>query len=258
MGKEYIYDSEVITKIREVIYKLYPVKEPRIDSDMYTYISNRTKMPKMGINFYFYKDDIGSTKTQILFMNDGTSISKCYLVDGKVSNNSIGSLISFLLQQFPYVSFVRSFAYGIEMNFTIGLEHYEQEGISCKSIDVEFNTHPKFYGDFRNLFRDYLEYIVNTFYESMSNTPEFKKAYENYSSMIKKQIVDSLSYEELLRFASLMEVKELRELLSSMDNDYFFKLCNSFQKSSDMTKRKVLELKVNAINGDVSTTFMDK
>lgn len=251
MEKErYIKDDEVLNIIKDVIYELHPVMRPRIYS--WAYLEKGIKMPEMEIRFYFYNDDDLDTKTQIMFL-DGTESCKheiptTYVVDAKISMQTIGKLISFLLTEFPYMRSLHESPNGFGINFNIGLEHEEQEGISLSAIDINFDTHPRLYSEFRELFRDYLEYIINSFYGYVSRTPEFKNAYNRYSDKIKRETIDSLSYIELQNLLRLIDENRLRELLLGMNNDDFFELCNSFQKSNETTKRKILELKERTIN----------
>ena len=254
MKEKYIKDSEIFEKIKEVIYGLYPVKKPRLDS--WEYLCTCTKKPEMAITFYFYKDDDGSTKTQVMFLTGTESvkhgISTVYVVDSKLSKQTIGKLISFILLQFPYMRSLHQNGSGFEMNFNLGLENEEQEGISCNKIDIQFETHPKFYGEFKDLFRNYLEYIVDTFYVAVSKTPQFISSYKKYSDKIKKETIESLSYDQLQKFTKLIDEKILRILLSNIDNDYFFELCNTFQKENETTKKKILELKDSTVNSVIN------
>lgn len=245
-----IKETEVFEIIKDVVYDLHPVKQPRID--FWEYVGSGIKKPEMDILFYFYRDFDDSIKTQITIM-DRFGISKNYtqkdyLIDSSISEETIGKLITFILSEFPYMLSLHQQAGGFEINFSLGAEHEEEQGISCSKINIEFDTHPKLYESFRKLFRDYLEYIVNTFYGAVSNTADFKEAYKKYSDKIKMEILDSLSYEELKKLINLIDEKRLRMLLSDIDNDYFFELCNLFQKNNETTKKKILELKSSAID----------
>lgn len=64
----------------------------------------------------------------------------------------------------------------------------------------------------------------------------------------KNEIINYLSHDELTNFVSLIDDNVIRQLLSSMNIDYFFKICESFQKNSEMTKKKILELKKSTMN----------
>lgn len=250
MEEKYTKDVEIFDKICDVIYELYPIKKPRFDS--WEHLCNCTEKPEMSISFYFYKDKDDSIKTQVLFLK-GTqsskhSISTIYVVDSELSEQTIGKLIFFILSEFPYMSSLQEIGSGFEIKFNIGLEHEAQEGISLSAIDIQFETHPNFYKDFKNLFHSYLEYIVDNFYVAVSKTPQFISAYKRYSDKIKRETIESLSYEELQKLVKFIDEKELRTLLSSIDNDYFFELCGSFQKENENTKKKVLELRDSTVN----------
>ena len=250
MEERYTKEDEIFNKIKDVMYKLHPIKKPRIDS--WKCFCNCIKKPEMAITFYFYKDDDGLTRTQVLFL-DGTESSKhstgdIYVVKSELSEQTIGKLISFILSEFPYIGSLHQCGSGFEISFNIGLENEEQEGISCSKINIWFETHPNIYGQFKQLFHDYLEYIVDTFYVEVSKTPQFIDAYRRYSDKLKEEIIESLSYEELQKFVKLIDEKKLRILLSELNNDYFFELCNSFQEQNETTKKKILELKESTVN----------
>lgn len=256
MEKErYTKDSEIFEKIKDVIYELHPIKKPRIDS--WECLINRTKKPEIEISFYFYKDDDSSIKTQVIFLDGNESvkngISTVYVVDSEISKQTIGKLISFILSEFPYIKSLHENSNGFEINFGIGVENEEQEGISLSAIDISFDTHPLLYNEFKEIFHDYLKYIVVSFYDVVSRTPQFKNEYIKYCDKIKRQTIESLSYDELQEFARIIDEKRLRELLLKMDNDYFFELCDCFQRSSKTAKKKVLGLK-GCIITDVTDT----
>jgi len=245
-----IKEIEVFEKIKEVVYELHPIKRPRIDS--LEYIVNGNRKPEMDIMFYFYRDFDNSIKTQITII-DRFSVSKNYvqknyLIDSSISEDTIGKLITFILSEFPYMSSLHQCTCGFEMNFNIGVEHEEEQGVSCSKINFQFDTHPKLYESFVQLFRSYLKYIVNTFYGAVSNTADFKNAYQRYSDKTKMEIISSLSYSELKRLINLIDEDNLRRLLSDMDSECFFTLCDLFQNSNESTKRKILELKGNTID----------
>ena len=61
--EKYIEKKMIFKKIKEEIYKLYPVREPRVKRES-SYSSN-----ELGINFYFYDID-DSICAQICFFKD--------------------------------------------------------------------------------------------------------------------------------------------------------------------------------------------
>ena len=250
-----IKEEEVFEKIKESIYKLHPIKKPRIDS--WAYYEKHLENPEMIIYFYFFRDNDDSVKVQVGFMDGCRSfrygIDESYLTDTVISEETISKLISFILINFPYMRSLYKTPTGFEMNFRIGAEHEEEEGIECSVVDVVFETHPLLYDRFRELFNDYIEYITDNFYAYVSKTPEFKKAYNKWAKKIKGEIITSLSHDELINFVSLIDDDVMRQLLFSMNSDYFFEICNSFQKNNETTKKKMLELKastIDAVTGD--------
>lgn len=245
-----IKEEDVFEKIKEQIYELHPIRKPRIDS--WAYYESRTAKPEMSIDFYFFVDNDDSVKVQIGFM-DGCrsfrhSAGNSYLTDIVISEETIVKLISFILINFPYMQSLHKTPNGFEMNFCIGAEHEEEEGIGCSVVDVVFETHPLLYDRFKELFNNYIEYITDNFYAYVSKTPEFNEAYNKWSKKIKGEIITSLSHDELVNFVSLIDDEAMRQLLFSMNNDYFFEICNSFQKNSETAKKKMLELKDSSLD----------
>lgn len=250
MKDRIIKEEQIFEKIKESIYKLHPIKKPRIDSWMY-YESHSNK-PEMNIEFYFFIDKDDSVKVQVGFM-DGCrsfkhSIDNSYLTNNIISEETIRKLISFILINFPYMLSLHKNSTGFEINFCIGMEHEEEEGIECSAIDIVFETHPLLYDNFKEVFNNYIEYITDNFYTYVSKTPEFKEAYDKWAMKTKNEIINYLSHDELTNFVSLIDDNVIRQLLSSMNIDYFFKICESFQKNSEMTKKKILELKKSTMN----------
>lgn len=98
--EKYIKEKEVFERIKEFIYELCPVKQPRVEIDdncYYRYIV-------LEISFNFYKD-AHFINTQIGFLDKENNF-RYYLVKDKVSEETIGKLVAFLLNDFLYVSSV--------------------------------------------------------------------------------------------------------------------------------------------------------
>lgn len=250
----YIKEDELLNKIKENIYTLHPIRKPRIDS--LAYYKKCEQKPEMSIDFYFFKDCDNLVKVQVCFM-DGCrgfrhGVNNSYLIDTSISEETIGKLISFILINFPYMRSLHTTGTGFEMNFCIGVEHEEEEGIGCSSIDIVFKTNYLLYDDFKELFRKYIEYITDNFYAYVSKTPEFKDAYNKWAQKIMTETIMSLSHDELNNFIDLIDDDVMRQLLFSMNSDYFFEICESFQKNSETTKKKLLELKLNTVDTSIN------
>lgn len=233
--EKYIDEAEIFEKIKEEIYKLCPVKQPRVVFDGDGYF----KDIEVGIEFYFYKEENQIVNTMVSINN----MTNSYLVVGDVSNDTIGKLVAFLLNEFPYVNSVQTRVNGFEIEFLAGLEHFEQEGIGCNKISINFDTHPVLHKEFSELFQRYLNYIVSNFAESMSRAPQLRVAYKNYRAGIKKNIINSFSSEELRKFIDLMTDEERCALLIGMNTEKFFEVCDRVQKCGNASKGMVKELK---------------
>lgn len=244
---KYIKESETFDEIKEAIYELCPVKQPRIELNDDDYFEEK----KLGIYISFYTDDDGSVHTQISFVrtngNIAVSASNYCVVDKEISDDTIGKLVAFLLGDFPYVNNVEINSYGFEIEFVSGLEHFEQKGISCSKANIRFtNTFRK--DNCAEIIQNYLSYIVSNFTTEMIRAPQMREMYKKYLNDIKEKLIASLSGGELRQFISLLTEEQLRELLLGMDNEQFFNLCDKLQKEDGNIKGNVRELKRIPIN----------
>lgn len=232
-----LQEKDAFEKFKEVVYELYPVKKPRMELEE-EYIP--TKNTSLRICIWPFKDMKGIVKTQMTFTNDSSGINKFYFIDDKLSNETIGKMMTFILKEFPYVRSVQTSSIGFEIETVIGLEHFKEEGISCSKVNIVFNTSIKLAREFNNMFEEYLNYILSNYMEYMSRAPQIKEVYKKYRTSIKKDIVNSLKKEELVQFISLLSDEEVRDLLIDMNTDNFFKVCDKFDK--DINKSKSLRL----------------
>jgi len=213
--EKYIEEKDVFEKIRKVIYKLCPVKQPRIEIDDNCYYKN--VILEISFNFYQEEDFIN---TQICFL-DNENKFQYYLVKDKVSEDAVVKLVAFLLDEFPYVNSVQMLSNGFEIEFGIGLEHFGQKGISCNKVKIEFSTHPKLKDKFGELFQNYLNCIISNFTIDMIRAPQVKEAYNNYRDSMKEKIINNLNLAELQQIILGLSEEKMRELLANMDIDSF-------------------------------------
>lgn len=234
--RENINENQVFEKIKEAIYELCPVKKPRIDLR----IKDSSREKKIGIDFNFYRDEDNLIKVQIGFLESncltGRFVSKYYLVDEVISKETVDRLISFLLSEFPYAKNFHTYPTGFEMEVGLGVEHLEEEGISCSGISVQFSTHPLLMENLNELFCGYLEYIICNFREQVSKNPRCVKDYKKFGERIKKVTLDSFSVEEMKQLVDLLDEEELRILLCGIDTGSFFKLCDMIRESASDVK----------------------
>lgn len=238
--EKYVDEIEVFDKFKKVIDELYPVKKPRMEL-VDGYIPSRNKDLK--INFYFYRDQEDIIRMQMYFSKGNNEMSKYFLISDKLSNDMIGKLISFLLKEFPYVMSVQTNLMGFEIESVIGLEHFDEEGISCSRVNLKFDTHPKLYREFTEMFQNYLNYILSNYMEYMSMAPQIKESYKKYRANLKKDIINSLSREELENLIGLLTDEEFKDLLIGMNTKKFFEVCDKL--GEDVNKPRSLKL----ING---------
>lgn len=234
---QYIDEKDVFEKVVETIYELYPKKKPRMELED-EYIP--TKNTALKIDFYFFKDKDGIVRSQMYFTKDYNGLSKFYLINDKLSNETVGKIMSFIFYSFPYVNSVQTSSIGFDIESVIGLEHFEQEGISCSKVNIVFNTSVKMICEFNDMFEEYLNYILSNYMEYMRRAPQIKEVYKQYRTGIKKEIVNSLTRGEIELFISLLSNEELRDLLIGMNTDKFFEICDKLDK--DINKPKSLKL----------------
>lgn len=165
------------------------------------------------------------------------------MVDKEISYDTIGKLISFLLNDFSYVRSVEINQNEFELGFIPDLGQFDKEGISCNEVNIRFDTSFRLKDNFANLFQDYLNYIVSNFTMEMLKTPQIMEMYKKYLSDMKEKIITSFTPEELQQFIQLLSEVQLRELLLSMDNEQFFNLCDGFLKEDNNPKGNGYELR---------------
>lgn len=236
----YIEEKDAFEKFKEIVYELYPIKKPRMELEE-EYIPTRNTSLRVVV--WLFKDAKGIVRTQMTFTKDYDGIYKFFYIDNKLSNDTVGKIMSFIFNEFPYVNSVQTSSIGFDIESVIGLEHFEQEGISCRKINIVFNTIITLAHEFNYMFEEYLNYILSNYIEYMRRAPQIKEVYKKYRTGIKKEIVNSLTRVELERFIGLLSDEELRDLLIGMNTDKFFKTCDEFDK--DMNQPKSLRL----ING---------
>lgn len=243
--EKYIEKKMIFKKIKEEIYKLYPVLEPRVirNKNESGYNSN-----ELGINFYFYDID-DSICAQICFFKDNGLGFKYCLVDDDFADEVIGNLIRFLLIEFPYVNNLNTCSNGFKMEFGIGVEQHGNRGISCSKVNVSFDTHPDLISRFSSLFSYYLEYIMFTFQEEISKNPECSKGYyRGYYDMLKPMMIKNLTSDELKKIINLLTDEEIKKLLLGISDSRFFELTDSFYNKDK--KGMVRELKKVNFSGN--------
>lgn len=233
MQYQYIDEKDVFEKVVETICELYPEKKPRMELED-EYIP--TKNTALKIDFCFFKDKDGIVRSQMYFTKDYNGMSKFYLINDKLSNETVGKIMSFIFYGFPYVNSVQTSSIGFDIESVIGLEQFKNKGISCSRINIVFSSSIKFANEFSDMFQGYLNYILSNYIEYMRRAPQIKEIYKKYRASVKKNIINSLTRDKLEEFISLLSDEELRELLIGMNSDNFFDICKKLDKNIDIPK----------------------
>lgn len=126
------------------------------------------------------------------------------------------------------------------------LEILNEEGIGCHSITLEFETYnPNLIG----ILEGYFQFILENYYDEISQTAEFKSRYENFCYGKQQKIINSLSKDEMNKFLETLSIDSIRHLLTQIPSIEFMKLYDAYEsknrKEEDKPKRI---LKMNRIN----------
>lgn len=255
--KKYIDESLVFDSIKAVVYKMCPVKEPRVKCDERDYSYEKEELE---IDFYFHKDENEKIKTSIIFMKNNEMFldEGNYIVNDKISNDTIGNLIEFLIINFPYVNSMNTEFNEFKIEFGIGLEHHDSEGIGCSKVVVSFNTYPSFWKDFENIFSGYLKYITDIFKDYIGKNPECANRFRGYYNLLKPKMVVSFDSEQLQQLVGLLTDEEIRMLLLKMNNERFFQLCDSLKNRDNEVGRKSYRLSRKPIGKLYGTRYRYK
>ncbi len=219
-------NEEILEEIKKVITTLHPYMENRL-----TILLNYPN-PSMDIDFFFHPNG-----TTICF-SDGletkkSSIAKKIELDKHVNPVLINALIELLLQDHDYISSINK---GID-TLTIGtdvelsLENYS--GIPCGIINVILNFSNCPNGQV--LLNDYYDSIVCSFYDKVKEVPEFKYQFSDEGIMVKKDITEKLTKEDMLMLLSNLSAAELLKIINDLPVPQFMK---AYQESSSKLTRK--------------------
>lgn len=219
---ETIDAKDFVEKIKEEICSLHPITMPRYDDENPSY-------KEMEIDLAFFNHE-GKHQTGIYFLDGNdrckSSTSTSYRLKEYISFAGVKDLIDFLLSEYPILLNI-SFEYqSFSLRFSYRSENEEEEGISCNQVILEFRTRDK---DLVPVIRDYLNYIVSTYYGLVSKTPTFQRRYEEYLDSNKRKIINAMSDEEIASFMEKLSPQDIKDMLVEMDNQYFFKIYNSIK-----------------------------
>lgn len=227
----YEKDNEILNLVKEVILKQYPILQDRLDVLL---IYPRPTMSII-LNFNNYNN---KNSTEFMF-GVGTdtfssSIPKSINVDGLVSTKFIVDLISYILSDHDIISSINKKYGQIKLSFDVDMKDENMSGISCGTITLYLDF--SCYDNYEELLDKYLNVIVTTFFDKLKNTESYKREYDESCLMIKKNVINSLSEEQLRIFINMLNNEDLCAILLNMPNDRFIEVYENFQNQKKLIK----------------------
>lgn len=240
-----IKEENLVSTIKETIMKLHPISKPRIDEN----IQCTTQSSEMTIVLNCYQDDTNNC-TQLFFMDGNVNYQKNttddYQMIGHVSNSSIINLLNLLLTEFPKIDDLTIESRSFSLKLVGPLEILNEEGIGCHSITLEFETYNH---NLIGVLEGYFQFILENYYDEISQTSEFKNRYEKFCYGQQQKIMNSLSKDEMNKFLETLSIDTIRHLLTQIPSIEFMKLYDAYENKDrkEEDKPKCI-MKMNHIN----------
>lgn len=233
-----INQKEILDKIQHEICRVHPIKKPRS--------SDKTCANSvMQIYFTFGVTYDNKPITAIGFLdgneNQRSSTSTFYRLNEYINPEIVIQLISFLVEEFPYISDFSICSKSFSFDFQYPLEMENQEGISCDKIILEFSVRDS---ECIQILNNYLSKILSEFTDELSQTQTFKNKYNEYCNGLQKKIINSSNDEEIEQIIRRLPLEMKRKLLESVPNQYFLQFYYDFQNKDDNHYQK----KIGKIN----------
>lgn len=118
------------------------------------------------------------------------------------------------------------------MNFIFSHDEfnlYQKTGLSANSISLNITTRDN---KLNNEIRRYLEFILNAYYEKLSDTSLFKNEYNKWIENEKKNIIFQLSRDNMMNWLKLLTDEDLKNLFINMPNDVFLRIYSDVENSN--------------------------
>ncbi len=228
-----INHDEILNKIKNEIYKIHPVTNPRKNNEI-----------KSVMEIYF---TIGETYdnipiTTIKFL-DGDEYSKSstpafYKLDEYINLEIVNKLISYLLVEYPYINDLSISSMSFSLSFIYPFEMENKEGISCDKIILKFNTRSY---EFIPILNNYLINILLTFTNELSQTQTFQDEYSEYCNHLQKSILDSLSEKEIEQMIKILPNEIKRKLLKTLSSQYFSQFYQDYYHNDEVNSKKLIK-----------------
>ncbi len=229
-------DEEIVDAIKNILLKLYPILENRIDM-----LFDEDRCIDIVLNFVKNVNQSNREYTHIYFM-DGTSSSKSNTknfidVDGLANQETIYSLIQFILNDHDSILNIQKDANEILIEFYVGMCDENMQGMGCYKIGLklQFRNYPN-HGELLN---QYFISIFRKFHKELKNTRFFQEQWDEYCKEKKTEIINSMTHEDLEYMKMLLTDKDLCQILFSMSHNRFIELYNKFEDKKGNTRELI-------------------
>lgn len=190
---------------------------------------------KLIINIIISNDDNGKTKSVLKFTNGSTlrSINEVG-INELINLDTIYGLIDFILNNSYKIEYIYKLEQGITLEFPVDHKHKKSiNNIEYDLIDINFdftniNTHQNDLIDyfFKNIFLKY--------YIELNESRIFNEKYSTICDNLKNEVIESLSYDEMMNLAKKLSYHDLCYFILSLSNTRFISLYNEHLKNKTM------------------------
>lgn len=214
-------EKDIAERIISLINELHPVKTPRIDLNMPSF-----KRPSTDIIINLIEEDnVPHTFISIL---DGTENFKQSVPNGNILTdafldiNTLKEIIDYILANFPviYNLSVNEYSISLAFSFSKNSDFLKTSGLSLENMNLEIRIRDL---KLQKKLKEYLIFILSTYYAELKQTPYWKETIEIY----KKKILFEMDYGYIMDFVSHLSEEEIRKLLVNITNERFIEIMNN-------------------------------
>ncbi len=230
---ELIKENDMMEKIKQEIYRLYPIQNPREKENI--------PYAEMEINIeYSIRENEPYTSIYFLNGNDSYKISTetSYLINEHISNEKIRELINYLLAEFPIIAGldVRNNSYILQFIYPMEMESIE--GVSCNSILLNINIRQKeLLPLLRNCFKD----IIMNYYDKMKTTPLFQNEYQKFCEQYKETIINELSDEDIMKLLNQLPKEDKISILKNISENYLLEFYDKKNQQEEIVLKNLVK-----------------
>ncbi len=227
-----INQNEVLDKIKNEIYKIHPILNPRKNNEI-----------KSIMEIYFtFQESYDNKKITTIGFLDGNEYSRIsssttYKLDEYIDFKIVNQIISYLISNYTYISNFSINQTSFSLTFECPFEMRNQEGISCDKIILKLNARDK---EFVSVLNQYLINILFQFTNELSQTQTFQYKYIEYCNSLQKKILNSLNDSEIEQMIQMLPIEKKRELLKKLQSQYFLQFYQeNYYQDKELPKQLV-------------------